>query len=67
MSSGSVLLAHAHDSEGEERVRVMRQARSVTFRFRLPLGKKVQDEYYVTLPNGDVRKYTFSQKYVDEN
>lgn len=65
--SGTVLLARKHDSLGAERVKILRQPRNIVFRFRIPAGKVVQDTYYVTLPNGDVRKYSFPKKYTDGN
>ncbi len=64
-TSWSVLLDREFDSTWAEKVRVTKQTRSMTFRFRLPNAKKVIDTYYVTLPSGDVRKYEFPSKYRD--
>jgi len=65
VGSGKVLIDRQYDSLGADRLRVARQASRFTFRFRIPQGKKVETNYYLTLPNGDVRSFQFPDRFRD--
>jgi Cysteine-rich secretory protein family len=65
VSRGTALLDRTHETIGVDRVRLTPQSRKTLFRFQVPIGKRVQSEYYVTLPNGDVRISTFPSQYID--
>lgn len=67
MSRGTVLLDRIHETIGADRVRLTLQSRRTLFRFQVPTGKRVQPEYYVTLPNGDVRTSSFPSQYIDSS
>lgn len=64
-SSESVFLDRIHEYIWKEKVVIQKWKKSINFRFRLSQDAKIREVFFVTLPNGDVREYSFPKKYVE--
>jgi uncharacterized protein YkwD len=65
--SWSVLIDRKRDIIGKNNVIIFNKRASKNFSFKVPLGEKITKDYYITYPNGDIRKFTFGSEWLDEN
>jgi rare lipoprotein A len=65
--SGSVILDRTHESSGAEKAKISIKKNIANFRFTSPTDYKIRPNYYITLPNGDVKQYTFDQIFLSSD
>ncbi len=62
--SGSVILDRKHESIGADRVNITVRNNNANIRFITPSDFLLRPNYYITLPSGDVKEYTFPSEYI---
>ena len=62
--SGSIILDRTHEKTGKKFVSIRNNTTFTTLKFRVPPTPKLRSNYYLTLPNGDVREFDFSKEYI---
>lgn len=65
--SGSVFLDRIHDSIGSERLRLSIKNNIANIRFTTPNDFFIRPNYYLILPDGDVKEYKFDSLLVGQN
>ncbi len=65
--SGSVMLDRVRESTELSSVNIRKVWKTAHFRFRINRWFLVQPDYYVALPNWDVREYSIHKKFIDSN
>lgn len=62
--SGTVILDRTHEIVGVDKVVIRVKNNNANFRFISPKDYKIRPEYYITLPNGDVKSYRFDADFL---
>ncbi len=62
--SGSVILDRKHESIGADKVSIIVKNNNANIRFITPKDFLLRPNYYITLPSGDVKEYTFHSEYI---
>ena len=65
--SGSIILDRTHEKTGKKFVSIRNNTTFTTLKFRVPPTPKLKSNYYLTLPNGDVREFDFAKEFIDSN
>lgn len=59
-----MILDRKHESIGADKVSIIVKNNNANIRFITPKDFLLRPNYYITLPSGDVKEYTFHSEYI---